>query len=594
MLDAASVPPFRPSDWKFRVVDGRYRVCHVLSRSANSAVLAVTDRSGRSLALKVSRRANDEDAFLRAVREFEVLRSIDHPAVVRCHRLVDVDEDHVGILMDCVPGRSVHDLVRNRTVLGTGRAVSLVRQVAEALAAVHDAGWLHRDVKPANIVVDIASPRPRATLVDFGVAGPLANFCPEWFSGTPTYASPEQIRREPLDERSDVYGLGATLYFMLTGRPPFLFDDLSDRFEDHRLLAAETLSEAMGIPFPSDLDRLVASMIALDRNHRPSSMAAVCDALDALRPATLRFSAGYAQAEPHDDPTVVAPLEDPTVHGVSLEGVLSSYVDAMLEDYAVSAVDEREEFPVWTRLRVHGVEAFTLDEEGVVYAAPPRSVVSTSRCGHPRDIRAAGSPGCEITALHAVGRRLWVGTDDGRLILHDGEDTVSESAAPDGQIVAALDVDPETGDALVLTNSGAAHLVRDHGRRWWTEVQSGATGVAIAPGGRTFAIAAGNKVVLGTLHENSWELGGTLDSKVAARSVRFVNRRTLAVVDETGTVWAWDIRCTSAPAAHLVQQLAGDVTLFNRGGLLAAQRDSSGVTVWDIDPAGTSGWIALM
>jgi hypothetical protein len=177
----------------------------------------------RVVALKVIAPALTEDPAVRRrfLRESRVAASIDHPNVLPIYYAGE--ENGVAyIAMRHVPGDDLRALVRRLSRLDPHRAAGIVAQVAAALDAAHAAGLVHRDVKPANVLL---GPADHAYLTDFGLTKNMLSEAgatrPGHWVGTLDFVAPEQIRGERVDARADVYGLGCLLYFALTGRPPF-------------------------------------------------------------------------------------------------------------------------------------------------------------------------------------------------------------------------------------------------------------------------------------------------------------------------------------------------------------------------------------
>ena len=188
-----------------------------------SVYLTHDKKSGRDTVLKVLRQMPDADgsdvAFDRFLREFELIGKIHHPNVVEIYDLCIAD-DHAYIAMEyCSRGS-----LKRRIRLGmyADRAEEIMRQIAEALNAIHTVGILHRDMKPTNVLF---REDESVALIDFGLAkqahlkGELTG-TGEIF-GTPYYMSPEQGHGEALDVRSDIYSLGIIFYEMLTGSKPY-------------------------------------------------------------------------------------------------------------------------------------------------------------------------------------------------------------------------------------------------------------------------------------------------------------------------------------------------------------------------------------
>ncbi len=225
--------------------------------------------SGGSYALKVLTQLHDPEDRLRFAREAEALGRIVHPNVVRVHAAV-LEGERPYLVQEFVAGGDLAERLRQGP-LSIEEAIRITADVAAGLSAAHAAGILHRDLKPANVLLD-SEGRPR--LVDFGLARLAdASRLTETHAilGTPVYMSPEQARGEQLDERSDVYALGALLFALLTGKAPFT--------SGGGLLAALAAVVAEVPPLPSQLrpgvpawlDALCARALSKDRGARPLS-----------------------------------------------------------------------------------------------------------------------------------------------------------------------------------------------------------------------------------------------------------------------------------------------------------------------------------
>lgn len=160
----------------------------------------------------------------RFLREGKVASSLEHPGIVK---VFDVGEDggRYYLIMEFVEGRNLLDVVSKEGRMPAAKALRIARQVAEALAYAHDRGVVHRDIKPGNIILADGGD---AKIADLGLARPIREDTevtnPGVIVGTPVYMSPEQCRGTAVDARSDLYSLGATLYMLLGGKPPFRGD----------------------------------------------------------------------------------------------------------------------------------------------------------------------------------------------------------------------------------------------------------------------------------------------------------------------------------------------------------------------------------
>lgn len=202
---------------------GRYQIIEELGRGGMGRVYRALDNElNEEVALKLIRPeiAADRNTIERFKSEIRLARKIAHPSVGRVHELMQ----HGGtrfITMEYVSGEDLKSFIRRAGQLSPEKAVHIARQIAEGLSAAHRIGVVHRDLKPQNIMIDR---KGNAKILDFGIAKSLdveGRTSLGAMVGTPGYMSPEQIHGGHVDERSDLYSLGAVLFEMLTGREPF-------------------------------------------------------------------------------------------------------------------------------------------------------------------------------------------------------------------------------------------------------------------------------------------------------------------------------------------------------------------------------------
>lgn len=210
------------------LLDGRYRVRDILSAGSMAHVYLAEDRATEQpIIIKMLSPESETDPELRGrlAREAQAALSIRHPNVVQALDFGETEDGRQYFAMELVPGRPLGELLRARPLLPIDVTITIVRQAASGLAAVHAAGVVHRDVKPDNMVVLGEPESPYGVkIVDFGMAKLTdANGTSGMNTvvGTAAYMAPEQILVDPVDARTDVYQLGVVLFRLLTGHLPF-------------------------------------------------------------------------------------------------------------------------------------------------------------------------------------------------------------------------------------------------------------------------------------------------------------------------------------------------------------------------------------
>jgi serine/threonine-protein kinase len=201
-----------------------YRLDAAIARSGMSTLFKATDlNDGKLVAIKVPHAEMEADPVLleRFKREQEIGQELDHPGVVKtCN---GEQRSRLYMVIEWVEGRLLRTILNQERKLPTERAVGIALGICDALDYMHKRGVVHRDLKPENIMVD---EQDHIKLIDFGIAMKedarrLTYAGPSPILGTPDYISPEQVKGQRGDQRSDIYALGAMLYEMLTGQPPF-------------------------------------------------------------------------------------------------------------------------------------------------------------------------------------------------------------------------------------------------------------------------------------------------------------------------------------------------------------------------------------
>ena len=234
-------------------------------------------RTGKPCAIKtlLPDMGMSEQAIRRFSREAQAASALGHPGIVAIHDF-DVTEDGTHFLvMELLQGETLEDRLARDGCLPWTEALQVGQEVALALAAAHDAGVLHRDLKPGNVfLTDDPTRSQRAVLLDFGLARRLEEGAVSRLTttgmvlGTPAYMSPEQARGEELDVRSDVHALGAILHEMVTGEPPFMDQSLAAVYAKLLMAEAPTASEVARVDLPPELDALIKRALAKSRDER--------------------------------------------------------------------------------------------------------------------------------------------------------------------------------------------------------------------------------------------------------------------------------------------------------------------------------------
>lgn len=268
-------------------VFGRYRIERLLGRGGMGAVYAAEQlEDGRQVAVKVLTTglgsAEDRERF---IREGRVAASINHPNTVYVYRTEEIDGSPT-ITMELVEGGTLEEKVERLGPLSVAEAIKDILQIVDGLDAAQRIGILHRDIKPANCFV---APNGDIKVGDFGLSRPVDEVDSSrltktgLFLGTPVYSSPEQLMGEALDVRSDIYAVGATLYFLLSGKLPFDADNAV------RLIAAVMSSAPTPLvkhrpDIPEAVNVLVMRCLARKREERFADYGALRDALIGCQP----------------------------------------------------------------------------------------------------------------------------------------------------------------------------------------------------------------------------------------------------------------------------------------------------------------------
>lgn len=262
-------------------IDG-YTIIKKLGTGARTTIyLAREDMSGQKVALKQAVLENPEDTriFEQMETEYRVARQLDNPYLRKCYEIIRIRKllrtTELLLTMEFFDGQSLEDQQR----LSLGDVLLVFRMVAIALNAMHEKGFVHCDIKPNNILF---SPKKAIKVIDLGQSCRLGDI-KKRIQGTPDYIAPEQVRREHLSHRTDMFNLGATMYWALTGKNvPTLIPQKNDYgmvLQDDRTFKTP---HELYPKIPKDLSDIVMECIQDKPSDRPSNMGEIINRLDAM------------------------------------------------------------------------------------------------------------------------------------------------------------------------------------------------------------------------------------------------------------------------------------------------------------------------
>lgn len=264
---------------------GKYKLLgHIGTGGMSSVYLAEHTRMLDKRAIKVLPRTRVKDAtyLARFQLEAKAIASLSHPNIVLAYD-IDNEGDVHYIVMEYVEGVDLQVLVRRDGPLAPTQAALLIAQAADGLQHAHQRGVVHRDVKPANLLLDLDG---RVRLLDMGLAlvsaqdeESLTVMHNENVLGTADYLAPEQaLNSHQVDHRADIYGLGCTLYYLLTGHPPFPEGTLAQRIAKHQKVMPTSI-RSLRDDCPGELEGICVKMIQKEPQYRYQSAADVAEAL---------------------------------------------------------------------------------------------------------------------------------------------------------------------------------------------------------------------------------------------------------------------------------------------------------------------------
>ncbi len=275
-----------------------FQVVRPIGRGGSSIVLLAEDKHlGREVALKLLDPlfAAHPSARARFLREARSVASLRNDKVISIYEIGEQNQVPY-LVMEYLPQGSLQGHLQEQGPLKLDEGLLVLQQVAEALQSAHERGVLHRDIKPSNVLIDQFPERVK--LSDFGLATLPTDSAPEAVLGTPQYSSPEQLRGESVDPRSDLFSLGCLGYTVLTGRSPFAATSSVQTV----LLTLQSTPEPLGrygVQAPEALETLLRELTAKRPQDRPQTAREVVDRLREIRRSLTALTEGNAAGEPH-------------------------------------------------------------------------------------------------------------------------------------------------------------------------------------------------------------------------------------------------------------------------------------------------------
>jgi tetratricopeptide (TPR) repeat protein len=458
------------------LVGGRYRLERLLGRGASADVWRAADTtSGRAVALKLLRASWDPAPRLRLEREARLTRGIQHPALVTIEEIVEEPSGQLALVMELIEGEGLDKVLAREGRLDAAAAARILAPVASALATAHALGVIHRDVKPANILVRDGA----GVLVDLGIAKHIDPLHGDRLTktgsalGTPAYMAPEQLLADPdIDHRVDVWAVGLVLYECLTGARAARGDSIAEVVRRVLFEPIEPVSQSRPDVEPA-LVSLVSSLLQRDVRRRAGDLRAVVELLGKV---------GGLELAPAPEPRRVAQAASRGAATLGLETQSDEAVDVEAAPVSAAAPSGPISRLSSTESRVAVAVTLAIDSRSLQEGALAWMLSSCRRFGVPQAlgddvmgvIVTRGSTLAELGRLavrcaEELVEAGWARAADVGVVrvVRDGEDTISawlsdsraELARPDS-VRGRVRIDPEIARVLAAARraraSGAA------------------------------------------------------------------------------------------------------------------------------------------
>ncbi len=267
----------------------RYRILSVLGAGAVGTVYKAHDSTlDKTVAIKKLNRAASDEEAIRFHREAKLAGTLKHPNVLSVLDFGLTEDDEPYLVLNYVQGVNLAERISELGAIPANQSLRLFIELAKGLIHAHSKSVIHRDIKPDNVMLLRSDDGVEtATLVDFGLAKSICEHQELTKSGvgvgTPMYMSPEQIRGQQVDERTDIYSLGCLMYEVLTGVKPFQTDNLLELIEMKLHQLPEAVTELAPYEVPAKLSDIVDKCMEIDRENRFLSASEMLRALESVQ-----------------------------------------------------------------------------------------------------------------------------------------------------------------------------------------------------------------------------------------------------------------------------------------------------------------------
>ena len=557
---------------------GRYRITGRLGRGGMGVVYSGEDELlKRAVAVKVlsGSTARSDEVLERFLLEARAAARLNHPNVVAVHDIGQHD-GRTYIVMELVPGGSAQARLRLQGALPWREATRIVADVCRGLAAAHAAGLIHRDIKPSNILLGADG---MAKLADFGLTK-----APSLVSrrltqagdvlGTPQFMSPEHCTDQPLDERTDLYSLGATYFALLVGRPPYDSPDVVKVLYAHCSAPVPDPSEV--VPgLPPGCATIVSRTMAKSRTARFRTALEMAAALESLAADSVPIPAPHLPGPLPTRERVPKPAALPSqphsgfrrwrlaLASLGLIGVLSTICLAGTLSWLSSATPPPERSP-----------------EIAPKSDPPRDVVFRPRAspllGHKGAVNAVSVAGGRIASVGDDGAaRLWpIDGGNAARILQHAVALNAVSLSPDGKTL----VTGGRSNTMFLWNATTGDKAVEF------PTASPVHALAFSPSGKELAVGTGYELLLLDVHPTIKLRARLLPNRYMVTSVAFsADGKHLAACTYQRNVHRWDVATLAEMQAGNCPENLATLAVSADGGRIAFASRQGDLYHWQPD-----------